>query len=96
MKMMTLVHSKAQKMLQRNLSDEKGKENKKLWWRMYFNKYNFHLAFWIATSTVLRILLLYDSQWQKWCNFIFKKKLAAGKTNKYKKNYKCNIRDGKI
>jgi len=30
MKMMTLVHSKARKMLQRNLSDEKGKEKKKL------------------------------------------------------------------
>ena len=28
--------------------------------------------------------------------YIFLKKLAASKTNKYKKNYKYNIRDGKI
>ena len=57
--MVTLVHSEAQKTLQRNLSGEKGKKGKTL---MENNKYNFHLAFWIATSTTLGILLLYDSQ----------------------------------
>jgi len=64
-------------------STKRGKKEK-LWWNMYFNKYNFHLAFWIATSTVLRILLLYDSRWQNSVT-LYLKKLAASKTNKYKK-----------
>ena len=75
---------KSSKNVAKKLIWRKRKNKEKLWWRMYFNKYNFHLAFWIAASTVLRILLLYDSRWQNSVT-LYLKKLAASKTNKYKK-----------
>ena len=96
MKMMALVHSKTQKTLQRNLSDEKEKIRENFDRECILTNIIFILHFELLPLQYLKFYYYMTVDDKNGVTYIFFKKLAASKTNKYKKNYKYNIRDGKI
>ena len=84
MKMVTLVHSEAQKTLQRNLSGEKGKKRKNFDGECIVTNITFILHFGLLPVQYLEFCY-YMTADDKNSVTLYLKKLAASKTNKYKK-----------
>ena len=85
MKMVTLVHSEAQKTLQRNLSGEKGKIKKNFDGECILTNITFIFHFGLLPLQYLEFCYYITVDDKNGVTLYFKKKLAASKSNKYKK-----------